>query len=324
MTKPNITIIVPCYNAEATLSTALTSILQQTESKLQIIVVDDSSTDASPDIISHFKRKDKRIESFTNSQNLGVADTKNLGLSLASGKYVGFLDADDWLHPNFLRNLFHDIEEMDVDFIRCNHIRANKLARSIEEAPQAKKYVRLRPRDSIGPVSKKTMLDYPYAGTGLYKTDMMHKLRIQFQEGLRSAEDRLFFLRLFYEASSYAVTAENGYFYRKETTDTLTTNGSASQLHIFRAISAMLEYCDKYVHETSIHIKVTEMSLALIHFHVKNRSRLTPKVNSQLNEEIKSIKLAFNNQLFRQVLDTATPERRKILNHIFKKKGFFF
>lgn len=318
MTKPKITIVVPCYNAESTLTITLNSLLQQTMTDIQIIVIDDASTDASDQVISIFQHKDKRVLCVNNERNIGVANTKNLGIALAQGKYIGFLDADDWVHPDFLKNLHHDIEVFDVDFVRCDHIRVNRYDRIVEEAPQTQKFTKLIPRDSIGPVSKKTMLDYPYAGTGLIRTDVLNKLDIRFQENLRSAEDRLFFLRLFYEASSYCVTTENGYFYRKEATNTLTTNGSLSQLDIFKAIKAMLGYCQQNVGEYQIQAKVTEMSLALIDFHAKNRSRLTKEVDARFDVEIKSIWTFFDPNTLQRVLNTSPPSRKRTLKRLLR------
>lgn len=317
MSEPKISVIVPCFNASTTISVTLASLLTQTEKDLQIIVIDDYSSDHSVEIISRFAEKDSRVQYVVNPINIGVANTKNLGLSLALGKYISFLDADDWLHPLFLANLLITIEKQKVDFVRCDHVRVVKFRRSIYQAPQSKKYVRLLPRNSIGPASQKTMLDYPYAGTGIYRNDVLTELGICFQEDLRSAEDRLFFLRLFYESSSYCVSTESGYFYRKESPHTLTSNGDESQLHVFKAIKAMQDYCLENVEEFEIRLKVTEMSLALIRFHARNRTRLNTKVNAKFDIEIKAIKQTFDEKLVSRIIATSAHKRREELIKLF-------
>ena len=163
------------------------------------------------------------------------------------------------------------------------------------------------------------MLDYPYAGMGIYKREVLNKLNIKFQKDLRSAEDRIFFLRLFYEASSYAVSTESGYFYRKESVNTLTTNGEKTQLDVFAAIRAMLDYSRSKIDDVNIKYKITEMSLSLIYFHAKNRARLNAEASSSFNDEAFAIYHYFDQDLLREIISTSSSDRRNILNNLFRK-----
>ena len=98
-TLPLVSVIVPCFNAEATLPVALKSICAQTYEKLEIIVVNDASTDSSRSVIKEFMKKDRRIKHIEQPQNSGAYAARNLGLSKAKGSFITTHDADDWSHP---------------------------------------------------------------------------------------------------------------------------------------------------------------------------------------------------------------------------------
>lgn len=109
-----ISIIIPVYNAETTLEKCLHSILNQTYSTLQIILVNDGSTDSSLTICRQFAETDSRVEVITRP-NGGVSKARNLGLDHVEGKYVGFVDSDDWVEPDFCMRLLQGMQrENDV------------------------------------------------------------------------------------------------------------------------------------------------------------------------------------------------------------------
>ncbi|WP_421132583.1 glycosyltransferase [Alteromonas sp. A079] len=98
-TLPLVTVIIPCFNAEATLPVALKSICAQTYEKLEIIVVNDASTDSTGNVIKEFMKKDCRIKYIEQPENSGAYAARNMGLSKAKGSLITTHDADDWSHP---------------------------------------------------------------------------------------------------------------------------------------------------------------------------------------------------------------------------------
>lgn len=98
-TRPLVSIIIPCFNAEATLPIALKSICAQTYEKLEIIIVNDASTDSSSQVIKEFMKKDSRIKYIEQPENGGAYAARNSGLSKAKGSLITTHDADDWSHP---------------------------------------------------------------------------------------------------------------------------------------------------------------------------------------------------------------------------------
>ena len=104
MKNPKVTIIIPVFNTAQYLSTCLNSVISQTYQNLEIIVIDDGSTDTSPNIISEYAKKDNRIKIIT-QKNQGQSTARNTGLKNARGDYVSFIDSDDKVSNTFIEQL---------------------------------------------------------------------------------------------------------------------------------------------------------------------------------------------------------------------------
>ncbi len=122
-----ITIIIPVYNVETYLPRCIESIITQTYEKLEIILVDDGSTDASGAICDNYANRDKRII-VIHKPNGGLSDARNVGIDRLKGKYVTFVDSDDWVEKNYVEYLYSLITEYKADISACdfNYIDKNK------------------------------------------------------------------------------------------------------------------------------------------------------------------------------------------------------
>ncbi len=116
MKQPLVSIILPVYNAQSHLARCLSSICAQSWQNIEVIVLNDGSKDQSLPVCEEFRKKDSRII-LVDKANSGVSDTRNLGLKLASGKYVEFVDSDDYLDPDFTERLVAAAEENEADFV---------------------------------------------------------------------------------------------------------------------------------------------------------------------------------------------------------------
>lgn len=132
-----ISIIIPVYNVEFFLRGCLNSVIAQTEQDLEILLIDDGSTDSSGAICDEYRQKDNRIRVF-HTENRGVAAARNLGLDEASGDYVGFVDSDDWIEPNMYELMLRSINESDADICVCSytteHKNSSDLCRNMSDA----------------------------------------------------------------------------------------------------------------------------------------------------------------------------------------------
>ena len=113
-----ISIIVAVYNIEKYLPKCLDSILAQTYQNLQIILVDDGSSDSSACICDEYAEKDHRIE-VIHKKNGGLSDARNAGLECATGEYIGYVDGDDWIEPEMYATMIHTAKERQVDVVIC-------------------------------------------------------------------------------------------------------------------------------------------------------------------------------------------------------------
>ena len=115
-TTPKISVIVPVYKAEAYLHRCVDSLLAQTFTDFEVLLVDDGSPDRSGEICDEYARKDRRVRVF-HKENGGVSSARNMGLDNARGEYVCFVDSDDWVEGNYLKIMYGDISNYNVDLV---------------------------------------------------------------------------------------------------------------------------------------------------------------------------------------------------------------
>ncbi len=119
-----ISVIIPIYNVEKFMKNCIDSVINQTYKNLEIILVDDGATDSSGKICDEYKQKDSRIE-VIHQKNMGLAGARNTGLDVATGKYVMFLDSDDFYEKNSCEVLYNEIEKRGADYVIGNYIHTN-------------------------------------------------------------------------------------------------------------------------------------------------------------------------------------------------------
>ena len=113
-----VSIVVPVYNVEEFLSQCLDSLINQSYLNIEIICVNDGSTDSSLKIIEKYSKKDTRVKIISQT-NRGLSGARNTGIENAIGEYVGFIDSDDWCHPDMIKTMLGMIKETQVDFVMC-------------------------------------------------------------------------------------------------------------------------------------------------------------------------------------------------------------
>lgn len=119
-----VSVIIPVYNVESYLNRCIYSVVNQTYHKLEIIIIDDGSTDRSREICELWTKKDKRIK-FIHSENHGVSYARNIGLKMATGEYISFLDADDWIDMDWYEKLVRCLEKSRADICFGGFIKEN-------------------------------------------------------------------------------------------------------------------------------------------------------------------------------------------------------
>ena len=140
--EPLVTVVMPAYNAEPFIEEAIMSVVNQTVTNWELLVIDDCSTDHTREIVSRISKSDIRIQYWVNEKNMGVARTRNRGIEIARGEYIAFLDSDDVWHSKKLERQLNKMQEAEADLCYCsyeiigvngNNVRADYLVRETAE-----------------------------------------------------------------------------------------------------------------------------------------------------------------------------------------------
>ncbi len=123
MSTPLISVILPIYKVEEYLDRCVNSLLSQSYSNLEIILVDDGSPDRCPHLCDEWAKKDGRIH-VVHKKNGGLSDARNAGYAVATGDLISFIDSDDWVEPDFFRVLHEALTENDCDISTCEYRKA--------------------------------------------------------------------------------------------------------------------------------------------------------------------------------------------------------
>ena len=216
MKIPSISIIIPIYKVEKYLKRCVESVRKQTLTDLEIILVDDGSPDDCSRICDEYLKEDSRIK-VIHKQNGGLASARNAGMNMATGKYIFFLDSDDWLELDGMQRLYETAEKYQVDFVRYRAIRtgwpgmeenAPCMVEEIRELQQGL-YEKDRIIKEIYPrllaTSQLTMGAVVGAWGSLYRNDFLRKNQLSFYEEVKFSEDLIF--------SANVVRAANNFYF---------------------------------------------------------------------------------------------------------------
>ena len=130
--NPILSIIVPVYNVEIYLERCIKSILNQSFKEFELILINDGSTDKSRDICDKYSKLDTRII-VVHQKNLGVSAARNTGLDIARGKYIGFVDADDFIHYSMYKIMIDVIKNTSSDMVVCDYIKVDETYKESEK-----------------------------------------------------------------------------------------------------------------------------------------------------------------------------------------------
>lgn len=304
-----LSVVVPVRDAEPYIGDALASLARNNRSDFEFIVVDDGSHDATGEIVEEFRSTVlPGLRVARNPAPVGLADARNLGLSLASGRYVTFLDGDDWLAPGYLPELVAAIDGLGCDFVRVDHVRAEGRRRTVHRAPAPRRGTVLDVRTGLAPVDGKAMVDYPYAWAGIYRRSLGDLLT--FPSGLHTAEDRPWIWRLHRLAGSYAVVSLHGVFYRRGVPGSLTTIGDERQLHFFDAFELVLR---DLAEEPRYLPKAVRMFCALLAHHLELRERFSGELLARFTARATQMLRRLPERTLAETLARLEPERERVL-----------
>lgn len=207
--QPLVSVIIPTHNQEEHIERCLASVLNQSLQDLEVIVIDDASTDMTNNICQKWKKKDDRVQIYVNKKNMGQGFARNRALRLAEGKYISFVDSDDYLAPNFLLHAVYLLEQNhNVDIVHFSFLLVDEAGNTIKEE-----------RDKDGLFEGKEIfqlyceekLRANAVWSKLFRKDFLQNHEISFPHYL--FEDNLFLLKAYFFAKHILFVDEIGYHY---------------------------------------------------------------------------------------------------------------
>lgn len=237
MTTPKVSVIIPVYNTEALLDRCLDSVVKQSLSDIEIICVDDGSTDGSGALLDSWAERDSRIR-VIHQANGRQGKARNAAMKIAQGEYIGMIDSDDYIPEEYFERLYNAAKSNDADVAMCGIVKQKPVGERVVVAFDGEEVVssaddKLRVchcPPEFHPVNK------------LYRRDMLDRLNLRFQEGVQY-EDVMFVVRAIVECERLVTVPGVSYYYVLNPSSTVKSRQTAAkQLQKYEAHRAMVEY----------------------------------------------------------------------------------
>jgi len=242
MKKPIISVIVPVYNVEKYLSKCLDTILNQTFSNIEIICVNDGSTDNSRKILSDYQKKDSRIK-IVDKKNGGLSSARNAGMKVAVGEFYSFIDSDDWVDETMLEKLYKNTMMFNSDISICAVHQFDETNQKIDDS---------NPYYTLGffdesfdnrafsyQDTKPFLLDVcVMAWNKLYRKSFVDECQAQFPDGY-IFEDGPFFFSIFFKTKRVSIVRDFLYYYRINRKGSIVQKAGKKFLNVIDVVEMM-------------------------------------------------------------------------------------
>ena len=211
---PKISIIVPVYKVEQYLCSCLDSIIAQTFTDWECLLIDDGSPDNSGKICDEYARKDKRFR-VIHQKNQGVSAARNKGLDEVRGEYVNFIDSDDWIAPKLLELLYKSIKDYEIVFF--GNYNCYKDGNMVAHIPKEAECLTKRETEQEIyhlKINEETFEYFGYTWNKMFRVSIIKDYSVNFINGLHLREDELFTMSYCQHISTLKVIHESLYYYR--------------------------------------------------------------------------------------------------------------
>ncbi|MDO5292477.1 MAG: glycosyltransferase [bacterium] len=222
-----VSVIVPVYNVEPYLKRCLESLVNQTLKEIEIVVVNDGSTDQSGKIAKAYADKYEKIK-YYEKKNGGLSDARNYGLQFVTGEYLGYVDSDDFVDDTMYELLYHKAKEDDSDIVECNLRHTYKEYEDIEIGKKIQ--------------DKKELLMFgrSVVWNKIYRTDWLKETKVKFHKSVYY-EDIEFYLKLIPYLTCYSYIDEASIHYVQRSSS-INNQSSSKTLDILKVLTSIYEY----------------------------------------------------------------------------------
>ena len=204
--KPLISVIIPIYNCINYLERSISSLFNQSYSNIEIIAIDDGSTDGSAFLLDSISKKDGRMV-VVHTNNQGVAAARNVGLSISKGEYIAFLDADDWVSDEYIQELYNLIKKYNVSLATCHSFSVTTSKDNTLPSPFSTKEIVIKYKD----YNFKESYSHVVVWGALFEKRILENLSFSPKYGI--GEDTVFFAQALKKAGTVVDTNKELYHY---------------------------------------------------------------------------------------------------------------
>lgn len=228
-----VSVVVPVYNREKYLRQCVNSIVSQTLKEIEIILVDDGSTDSSPAICDEYAARDSRVK-VIHKQNAGMGAAYNTGMAAAKGEYIGFVEADDWIEPEMYKELYYKAVEEDVDMVKSLFTRVDGAKKFLTN--QYGNHLFNQRLGNLSVTAPELVFGHYSTWSAIYRRDFIVRYKIQYPERPgATAQDVDFAWRIFTQLQSCYLVPKSYYNYRIDVPDSSSNQGYKTALNSLAA-----------------------------------------------------------------------------------------
>ncbi len=305
----DISIIVPIYNVEKYLKTCIDSILAQRFKDFELILVDDGSTDDCGNICDKYSLKDNRIKTI-HKENGGLSSARNSGIDIAKGKYIGFIDGDDHIHPDMYNILFENIVKYDSDMVMCNFQYVNendKVKLNSEDGIfKINHYDKI---EALNMIYSEESIKFIVAWNKLYKRELFSDIR--YEVG-KVCEDEFAIHKLLYKCNVITYIDLPMYFYVQSSNSIMRKKFNVKRLDSIEALKDRMNFFNNN-NEEILYRKTQDLYAGVcISQYIKAKKELI-----EIDNKLKIIKKDFHKNLLSLLNNPYVNWKTKILWIIF-------
>lgn len=308
-----ISIIIPVYNVSAYIKKCLDSVINQSYKNLEIIIIDDSSSDSSYEICQEYEKLDNRIFLHKNQENMGLSATRNLGINRSQGLYLFFVDSDDWIHEKAIEYLYENIIKYNAQISVGNIAKVY----SYEDKVKTKKHkIKAFEKERALEILYKNKYFYSHAVCKLIKKTLFNNIDFELN---RIYEDQITIPKIINNAENTVYDNRVLYYYLQRNDSIVNNSFSPKKLDYLYAFDSNLEY---FKQANTKFLKLIKHKWILAFHHVYKSAYLSNRIDELSPDLYEKYKKFSKGIVFNIHIST----KNKIEHLIFKtsKKAYFF
>lgn len=268
--SPLVSVILPIYNVENYLIQCLDSLVNQSLKQIEIIAIDDGSTDNSSQILKGYAKKYPNIIRAYNKKNGGLSDTRNFGINKAVGKYIGFVDSDDWIHEDMFMEMYDQAKKDNADIVACGGMKHYESKNGLNiEKTRAIEIRCLLEECGYSAIEKPNLLFavHSYACNKIFRRKLFEEKGNLFPVG-QWFEDSAVIYNILLQANKISCVPKYFYNYRVGREGAITSLASDKIFDIFKSCDSIISFYEENVIKNKEMDEVIE-KLILVHIFVR-------------------------------------------------------